>query len=355
VEPECSIDLKDEDNKLEAPITRFVRMLHEAQSLQHSSQEDNLSLSFPDGTVFQCICGRPSVTGQIVQCIKCRSWQHVLCYYSAGRGPRGHECLMCKSEASMLMPTRDERPPRLRTPGSALTTGGSGMIDQDLPSFLRDTARAIDGVFKSDPDHIRRFEWLPAQTSSRMDLPTQIYGSLTNGQFTFKGLDSETQIRDASTRNNSIIDTLHAPLEPWSPLGRQHDKRAPQIDASVHTKHGTRASTPQVPMRTTYHDQTLSNRTPSLDWPNSRTNSRARTVEDSSESRDGHSPRHSANLPNRAARDPFAIIGPKLPALTRPEPPLREFKPPNKNNPYEAYVSQRGLGSRSLTRRLSKS
>jgi hypothetical protein len=35
----------------------------------------------------------------------------------------------------MLMPTRDERPPRLRTPGSALTTGGSGMIDQDLPSF----------------------------------------------------------------------------------------------------------------------------------------------------------------------------------------------------------------------------
>jgi hypothetical protein len=321
-------------------------MLHEAQSLQHSSQEGSLSLSFPDGTVFQCICRRPSVTGQIVQCIKCRSWQHVLCYYSAENEPRGHECLMCKSEASMLMPIRDECPPRLRTPSSAITPGGSGVIDHGLPSFLRDTARAIDGLFKSDPDHFHRFEWLPAQTHSRMDFPTQIYGSFTNHQFTSNGMDSGTQVRDASTGISPIIDIMPAPLEPWSPLGGQHDRRAPQTGASVHTKYGPRASTPQVPMHTTYHNQTPSNRTSSLDWLDDRTKSRARTVEDFSESREGRSLHHSANLSTRTGRDHFAVIRPKLPALTGPNPPLRTFKPPHKNNPYEAYVSQRGLGPR---------
>jgi hypothetical protein len=316
-------------------------MLHEAQSLQHSSQADSLSLSFPDGTAFQCICGRPNVTDHIVQCIQCKSWQHVLCYYPPGYGPKTHECLMCKSEASMFMPTRDERPPRLRTPSYALATGGSGMIDHGLPSVLRDTARAIDSLLKSDIDLVRRFEWLPAERRSGM--------SFADYKSTPDSVEIETRVRDASTKSNPVVDNSLVPLEPWSPLGQQHNKRSQPPGASVYTKCGPRASTPQVHMRT-YHDWPPANRSSSRNWPNDRKNTRAQTPEDSSESMGYRLSNPGAKLAMHTSPESLTVVGPRLPVQSRSEASVQEIRIPSKNNPYKAYVVQRGTRAYAVQR-----
>jgi hypothetical protein len=274
-----------------------VRILHEAQSLPFSSQAGNLSSSFSDGTAIQCICGKPDITStwlaERVRCIQCKSWQHITCYYAPAEKRyrlEEHECLMCKSEASALIPTKGESPLRLENSVAAHKTGQYGILDHNLPRFLRDTARAINAQPKTKFDHVRRYGGLPTSIN---DIPSRTSRISSDEQPSRDGIKVGTNVLDPSTRMDPVFDTFAPALEPWSPLDGQHYKGELRPGASVQTRYGPRASTPQVPMRTYPGGPRAHNgniKTKSRDWPDDLTTNQARDLDISSDLRRDHIP-----------------------------------------------------------------
>jgi hypothetical protein len=313
----------NDENRAEAPITRFVRILHEAQSLPFSLQAGNLSSSFSDGTAIQCICGKPDITVERVQCIQCKSWQHITCYYVSAEKryrPEEHECLMCKSEASVLIPTKGEIPLRLENSTAAHNSGQYAILDHDLPRFFRDTARAINGQPKINFDHVRRYEEFPTSINNS---PSRTSRAFSDGHPSRDGIKVGKNVFDPSTRMDPVFDTFAPALEPWSPLGGQHYKWELRPGASVQTRYGPRASTPQVSMRTYSGGPRAHNgniRTKSSDWPDDLTANLARDCEMSLDSGRDHFPApSSASFHNNLRSSHRNSLSSSVPNNLRPD------------------------------------
>jgi serine/threonine protein kinase len=333
-EPEAYVEVEEEGNRVEAPITRIIRILHDVQSMPYSAYVGGSSSTFSDGTAFQCICGKPDVSAEDIQCTQCNSWQHANCYYApAEHRPSSHECLMCNSKASITVPYRAESPPRLRPSKIDIFTRPVDKNDPHLLRWLKDTARNTNDreslVMKAGISQARN----PTNTSSYHDGSLKLSGTrsrddlhtrtslpradhqLTHDEYAIKG-----EVCDIIKRTLTRAETLYTITEPWTPLSlqnndswtplsQQDDKLLPHPGASVYTSHGPRASTPQVPIHplrsgvSAHRDNIRATFRRHGDWPDDRTADQARTPDMSTGVRQNQYPSYSLNHSNRT--NPF--------------------------------------------------
>ncbi|TKA81640.1 hypothetical protein B0A49_00526 [Cryomyces minteri] len=68
-----------------APFAGFVGHSNGVTALEVAADEDSI----------KCICGYPEDDGHTVFCEKCKTWQHVACYYGDGKVPDDHDCIDC--------------------------------------------------------------------------------------------------------------------------------------------------------------------------------------------------------------------------------------------------------------------
>jgi hypothetical protein len=300
---------------VEAPITRIIRILHDVQSMPYSSTS-------PDGIAVQCICGKPEVSAEDIQCVQCHSWQHVNCYYASAKPSTSpHECLMCNLEVSITVPYKTGT--SLRQPSNtAIARGSVDQIDPHITSWLKNTARNFNGrgslVTKAETSqaHISRNKRAyndrslnVPETRSRDDLLTRRSISRVDHRLTLDKYDNRTEVYDVSESTHPDMRPLSTIPESWTPPGQQHNRPVPQPGASAHTNHGPRASTPQVPIHTlrsgvsAHRGNIRATFRRHGDWPDDRTTNQGRPVDVSSEARQHQHLSYNSNHPN--STNPF--------------------------------------------------